>query len=148
MPKLPPDEKLFTPEQLTGLNEKCACGYPLGQHRAQGRNCPGPTSPKGRQWMGEVFSPADGSVAEAGAPVFEVGAEVKFGKIDSLKTGVVIEVVPAGQLPTTKGLRHISDKRRTPKPRDCVSYVVVEGNILPPSRENLYWPNTFGLIAV
>lgn len=149
MPKLPPDEKLFTAEQQARFKQPCFCGYTFGEHKADGLNCPGPTSPSGaKQWMGDAFrtQQEEAQLAAQAAPRFWVGDSVRFGA-HATKIGTVVELVPAGRLPMARGLRHISDKRRTPKPRDCISYVVSEGN-MPATRATLYWPNTFGLSAV
>lgn len=80
--------------------------------------------------------------------VSKVGRAVSFNPSRGLTQGSVVEVVPAGQLPTTKGLRHIADKRRTPKPRAAVSYVVMMSlvdahndlNRTVSQRDRLCWP--------
>jgi hypothetical protein len=180
MPKLLPDEKLFPAETLAALRTLCVrCQQPYGSHKFGGANCPVLTGAPG--FCAETFLEMKASVIVNQPPVdpcgerlipdgtlrpvksndynwpqFAVGTVVNFGKLAAPQTGTIVEVVPAGKLPTTPGLRHIADKRRTPKPRDCVSYVVEisevaarnDLNKVIPKRDRLFWPNTFSVKAV
>jgi hypothetical protein len=151
MPKLPPDEKLFTPEQLRELNETCErCCKPLGQHRAQGRNCPLSGSTTGFE-EGSTFRRAGSTnfvpepLTTVGAtPAFNVGKKVQINPDRTESIGTIVEVVSPNTLPTTKGLRHIADKRRLPKSRGYPSYVVQIGD--KPTRANLYWPTSVSAV--
>lgn len=144
MPKLPKDEILFTPQQLAHFNQKCDCGATLGQHREEGRNCPLPTgkgfaSDKTYHIAGSTnFDSADLTPATEVAYIVGDTVQINPDRVES--RGVVVEVVPPNSIPTTKGLRHIADKRRQPKPRKDVTYVVKIGD--KPTRANLYWPTT------
>lgn len=77
----------------------------------------------------------------------KVGRLVSFNQSRGVTEGRVVEAVPAGQLPTTTGLRHLTDKRRTPKPRDVDSYVVETSSRdawhrVVSMRDRLCWPTS------
>lgn len=123
-------------EQLKKFGQRCRlCGQPYGSHQASTFACP--KVPR------DESAPFDTSRSFTDdEPALTLPVESEVGRaVEFLKTscrGTVVEVVPAGQLPTTKGLRHIADKRRTPKTRSSFSYVVQVGS--KPTRANLYWP--------
>jgi hypothetical protein len=131
----------LTSEQLKKFGQLCAlCGQPYGSHQAATFNCPKVPRDEAEPFV-KVSSfldknPTPAVVQAADSVRGIVGQVVEFFKTGC--RGTVVELVPAGQLPTTKGLRHISDKRRTPKPRSSFSYVVQVGSKA--TRASLYWP--------
>jgi hypothetical protein len=141
---------MITPEQEKKFARKCArCGHPYGCHSALRAACPSLDENRERVFGEEVFL----AIADTTHTNFNAAEEIKNGDLDRLvqfgnrlgaqNTGRVVEVVEAGQLPTFVGLRHITDPRRTPKPRKEVSYVVTtaaRGNT--PKRAELFWPET------
>lgn len=138
------------------------CQQPYGEHSMDGTHCPtGNQQP--RFDSAKVFVPIDenthtnhqccerdhdndGNCDIHSAPGVlrrptEVGRAVEFDHSRGLKQGQIVEVVEAGKLPTFAGLRHIADKRRQPKPRIELSFVVTtaaEGRT--PTRAQLFWP--------
>ena len=145
-------DDLLTPEQKIRFGRICGnCGKPYGEHSCFNAACP--------DELGRVFSAPAADILppnDCRKPPARVGPDTGLvGRICTwtpraalgTKTGKIVEVVPAGKLPTTAGLRHIADKRRMPKPRAEESYVVTTASPgTTPTRNNLFWPEAINLV--
>lgn len=134
----------LTSEQLKRFGAACkTCGATYGEHKAEGFNCPAVPPAKGfRDTSFVPVHPEQKLIDTLRGGSIGLNTVVDFNASRGVRSGQVVEVVPARTLPTYNGLRHIADKRRTPKTRDVESYVVYDVSTPGSARDRLFWPTS------